>query len=68
MSSGGLKDIVLGSLYVKPEYQRRGIGTKLIHHLFEKYDLAEELVFLQTLAGTERFYEKFGWEVADSTD
>ena len=51
-----------------PDHQRRGIGTQLVEHLFKRYELEQELVFVQTLASSEGFYTKFGWVTADSTD
>ena len=59
---------MLGSLYVKPGRQRRGIGSLLLSKLFEQDGLENELVFVQTLSSSEGFYAKFGWEMAASTD
>lgn len=59
---------MLASLYVKPDHQRRGIGSLLLAELFQHHGLENELVFLQTLASSEGFYAKFGWSAAKSTD
>ena len=54
--------LVLGSLYVRPSAQRQGIGTKLLEWAFDRYNLSDEKVFVQTVMNSEGFYEKFGWE------
>ncbi len=52
--------------YVRPEYQRQGIGSRLLNHLRKK---TTNPVLVGTWAGAEwaiRFYEKHGFQPVDS--
>lgn len=60
----------LASVYVKPEWRKRGIGRELIRRVMARHDLLErsrEDVYLLTLDRTEDFYRGlgFGFEVTD---
>lgn len=55
--------LALAPVSVSPEYQRQGIGGKLIMEAHEK---AKELGFDSiVLVGHEKYYPKFGYEQAD---
>ena len=53
---------------MKPNRQRRGLGSHLVDFLDRYHGLGNELVFVQTLASSEAFWKKLGWEIVDSTD
>lgn len=58
---------LVADVIVKPEYQRKGIGKKLINNLLEraKASLEEgEAMMIQLLAadGKKAFYEQFGFK------
>lgn len=60
----------LASVYVKPEWRKRGIGRELIRRVMARHDLLERSrgdVYLLTLDRTEDFYRGlgFGFEVTD---
>jgi len=55
------------SLYVAPDYQRKGIGSSMLKWAFDEYGLGNDFVFVQTLAGAEKMYEKYGWVEKDAT-
>jgi len=60
----------LVSVYVKPEWRKRGIGRELIRRVMARHDLLERPrgdVYLLTLDRTEDFYRGlgFGFEVTD---
>ena len=59
---------MLGGLYIKPDQHGRGVGRRLVEYFYSKYDLDKELVFVQTRATSEGFWEKMGWTTADSLD
>ena len=59
---------MLGGLYVRTHRHGQGIGKHLVEHFYSKYDLHKELVFVQTRATSEGFWEKMGWTTADSLD
>ena len=50
-----------------PEYQSQGIGTQLVKWPFEKYQLDQAPLFIQTLHRTSGFYGRFGFEQKDCT-
>jgi ribosomal protein S18 acetylase RimI-like enzyme len=55
---------------VDPEYQRQGIGTRLVERLEERArELGYEVLVLDTTArqtGAQRLYESFGYEQRDA--
>ncbi|CAF9926898.1 MAG: hypothetical protein GOMPHAMPRED_004257 [Gomphillus americanus] len=59
---------VLSSMYVLPEAQRSGVGSKLLQWAFQQYDLAKEEIFVQSVHASEGFYQKFGWVTKSSTE
>ncbi|KAH6666985.1 acyl-CoA N-acyltransferase [Halenospora varia] len=63
----GKEHYVWGSLYVLPEYQRKGIGSAILRWGFERYALEKETVFIQTFMGAQGMYARYGWEVVDAT-
>ncbi|KAI9684244.1 MAG: hypothetical protein M1822_005717 [Bathelium mastoideum] len=65
---GGKPHVVLGALYIKPDWQSHGIGRQLVEYLYSKYDLDNEPVIVNTRATSEGFYAKLGWTMVDSTD
>jgi GNAT superfamily N-acetyltransferase len=63
-SVASLKDASIWALFVKPEYEGRGVGTRLLNlaagWLFE---MGASTITLSTVAGTraDRMYERRGW-------
>jgi GNAT superfamily N-acetyltransferase len=62
------KHVAIGALYVRIDWHGRGVGRKLVEHIYSKYDLDKELVIVQTRAMSEGFYKKLGFVTVDSTD
>jgi N-acetylglutamate synthase-like GNAT family acetyltransferase len=57
----------ISTVYVHPDYRRRGIGTRLVKHL---EGVAERLGFERLYLFTpdmRPFYETFGWSVLEET-
>lgn len=57
----------IGDVIVHPEYQRQGIGTKIVNSLIEKTMNSacegDNIMFILVAAkGKEKFYESFGFE------
>jgi ribosomal protein S18 acetylase RimI-like enzyme len=57
--SDSLQRSILYDLVVHPEYQHRGIGTKLLERCLK--DFAHTQITLGTSSTTMKFYEKFGF-------
>ncbi len=58
----------LDTLAVTPEFQRLGIGTRLLEHLTEKADCEKVLTYLSTTdQRTVPFYEKHGFRTISVT-
>lgn len=55
----------LMDLFIFDEYQRIGLGTKLVKHIIEHPELQVRLWFLATAHG---LYEKFGFTSLDDPD
>ena len=58
----------LGDVIIRPEYQKKGIGTEIVTRLkdmvMEAAEPGERIMFiLGAAAGKEGFYEKFGFKV-----
>ncbi|WP_210525973.1 GNAT family N-acetyltransferase [Pantoea ananatis] len=61
---------LIGGLFVKPEYQKQGIGTHLLNAIVQWFsDRGAETIMLTTDPGSnaEGFYQANGW-VAESSD
>ena len=60
----------LGFIGISPDYQRRGIGTFLIHDLLRKAAARGLPVTLQVLKGNpaRALYERLGFELTGETD
>lgn len=64
-SSNNLKGYILAPLGVKPEYQNRGIGSKLIERGIEQ--LSRIKVNVLFVYGDPKYYGKFGFKVEVAT-
>jgi len=56
----------LASVYVKPEFRRRGVGETLVKHVMQQ---ATEQGIAQLYLYTpdqQRFYRKLGWEIEEN--
>ena len=62
--------LYLGNMALLPEFQNRGIGTAVVHHVIEQADGAEIPVRLQVLKSNpaRRFYERLGFTRCGETD
>ncbi len=61
----------LASVYVRPEWRKRGIGTELVKKVIAKHlmlDRNVEDIYLLTLDSTVGWYESFGFRVVTDTD
>jgi predicted N-acetyltransferase YhbS len=57
----------LASVYVDPEYRRRGIGSALVQRVVEEARaLGVSILYLYT-PDREAFYSRLGWQVAERT-
>jgi GNAT superfamily N-acetyltransferase len=58
----------LASVYVAPEFRKRGIGTKLVLRVMEKAkDNNIKTLYLYT-PDRESFYARLGWSTLEKTD
>lgn len=61
----------LKELFLLPNYQRKGIGSKLLTLLIDQAQVLGKLVRLQTLRANldaKKLYERHGFSVEDATD
>lgn len=56
----GMYYALLVDVVVRPDHQRRGIGTKMVEHLKDRLE-DYQFVTLTSAAGKEDFYRKMGW-------
>ncbi|MCE5189475.1 MAG: GNAT family N-acetyltransferase [Eubacteriales bacterium] len=54
---------LIENLYVLPEEQNRGYGTRLLRHAIEKCDQAPTLWILEKNEGARRLYERTGFRM-----
>lgn len=63
----GERHFCLGAIFISPEYQRQGIGSKAIEFIEKKYDWVKrwtlDTPYLNTI--NHRFYEKHGYRKID---
>ncbi|MCJ1246111.1 hypothetical protein MMC30_003316 [Trapelia coarctata] len=64
----GTPHVVWNSLFVKPEYQRQGIGSELLRWGFATFGLEKHLVWLTTQMRGRNIYRKYGWVDVDHVD
>jgi GNAT superfamily N-acetyltransferase len=58
----------LASVYVAPEYRRRGIGSHLVNHVVEQANQQDiERLYLFT-TDQMNFYKRLGWTSMETTD
>jgi aralkylamine N-acetyltransferase len=57
--SDGVWRAAIYDVVVLPEYQGKGIGSKIIQHLVQSAKV--DVVMLYSVPGKEKFYEKFGF-------
>ena len=55
-------------MFVKPEYQKQGIGTALLRWGFNEFDLEKETVWLNTQMRGRNVYRRYGWESVEHLD
>ena len=63
-----LSDEMLDHLYVAPEAQGRGIGTRLLAQTKERRPAGFDLWVFQKNEGARRFYERHGLRLTELTD
>jgi ribosomal protein S18 acetylase RimI-like enzyme len=59
----GKEYLDLMSLAVNPDYQRQGIGSKLLEAMFEKTDRCGYSTYVSADVDNVDFYKKHGFEV-----
>jgi ribosomal protein S18 acetylase RimI-like enzyme len=64
----GVKDGELTHLYVDPEAQNRGIGSRLLEHAKSESPAGLYLWVFQKNEGARRFYERHSFRLAELTD
>ena len=65
----GLTFIYVQDLLVNPTYQRRGIGTKLMNSMLQKYNSVRQKVLLtENSFKTRMFYENCNFKPCDKYD
>ena len=64
----GVKDGELTHLYVDPEAQNRGVGSRLMEHAKAESRGGLYLWVFQKNEGARRFYERHGFRLAELTD
>jgi len=65
-----IDSLKLDHLYIEPEYQRRGIGSKVLQSIFKTADEMGMPVSVTALRGSDsnRFYEIHGFMYKDETE
>lgn len=61
----------LKELFILPEYQGRGIGSKIVLETIKRAKAVKKDIRLRTLKanlGAKKLYEKYGFRVSDATD
>jgi len=63
-----LEDDVLGQLYIAPDFQRQGIGARLLAIARDAAGSRMSLFVFARNAGARRFYERHGFTAAEESD
>jgi GNAT superfamily N-acetyltransferase len=63
--SDGFINMFVTYLIVRPEYQKRGIGTKLMEKLLAKYEGFGRQILTTSLSKTAKWYKQFGFNNDD---
>lgn len=58
--SDGVWRAAIYDVAVLPEYQGRGVGSKIIRHLIQAANV--DVVMLYSVPGKEKYYERFGFK------
>lgn len=64
---GAVREYYLGRIFIRPDFQNQGIGTRAMDFMFGQFPLAKNWV-LETPAWNQRtrhFYEKLGFQQTD---
>lgn len=61
--TAGQPYLILQMLAIRPDCQRRGIGTVLLKHVLEKADREGLQVYLDSAVSGKALYERFGFKV-----
>lgn len=67
----GTEATLIANIYVYPEYQNRGIGTRLLEKVLreaEQNDVPVKLGVLKVNARARQLYERLGFRVVSETD
>ena len=62
------KECFLHHLYVSPQYQRQGIGGRLLLECVRAFGLPMALKCVEANIPARNFYEKMGWRAIESAD
>lgn len=64
-------DPLIGGLFIKPAFQRLGIGSQLLENItdwFSQQQARSMMLTTDTGSSAERFYEKHGWRAAGTDE
>jgi GNAT superfamily N-acetyltransferase len=65
-----VSSLVLDHLYIEPEFQRRGIGGRVLQSIFSTADQLGLPMFVTALRGSDSnaFYQRHGFKYIDETE
>lgn len=59
------KDYCIHTVAIHPSYQRKGLASRLLHHVLEQADRDNAKIYVDALADQRPFYSRFGFQDVD---